>query len=90
MSTGYALAQPSLVGVVAAAVPERLRGAALGLFTLTFFIGAGLGSAVVGGLGDLVGLPGALAVAVVAPVVGILVLLTARASAAWGGRAGDA
>ena len=90
LSTGYALAQPALVGTVAAAVPERLRGAALGLFTLTFFIGAGLGSAVVGGLGDLIGLSGALVVAVGAPVVGVLVLATARRSAAWGGRAGDA
>ena len=90
LSTGYALAQPALVGTVAAAVPERLRGAALGLFTLTFFIGAGLGSALVGGLGDVIGLSGALGVAVAAPVVGVLVLATARRSAAWGGRAGDA
>lgn len=90
LSTGYALAQPALVGTVAAAVPDRLRGAALGLFTLTFFVGAGLGSAVVGGLGDVLGLSGALAVAVVAPLVGVVVLVTARRSAAWGGRAGDA
>lgn len=89
MSTGYALAQPSLVGSVAAAVGDGLRGAALGLFTLVFFIGAGLGSAVVGGLGDLLGLPGALAVAALAPVVAIGVLATARPSAAWDGRAGD-
>lgn len=90
LSTGYALAQPALVGTVAAAVPERLRGAALGLFTLTFFLGAGLGSAVVGGLGDVLGLAGALAVAVTAPVAGVVVLATARRSAAWGGRSGDA
>ena len=49
----------------------------------------GAGSAVVGGLGDVVGLSGALAVAVLAPVAGVLVLATARRSAAWGGRAGD-
>lgn len=90
LTVGYALAQPSLVGAVAAAVPGELRGAALGLFTLVFFIGAGLGSAVVGGLGDVLGLSGALAVAVVGPTTGVLVLATARASAAWGGRAGDA
>jgi MFS family permease len=90
LTVGYALAQPALVGSVAAAVPEQLRGAALGLFTLVFFIGAGLGSAVVGGLGDVIGLSGALAVAVVGPTTGVLVLATARRSAAWGGRAGDA
>ena len=71
-------------------MPDRLRGAALGLFTLTFFIGAGLGSAVVGGLGDVLGLSGALAVAVRRPGGRGLVLATARRSAAWGGRAGDA
>ena len=69
---------------------EVREGAGPILFTLTFFVGAGLGSAVVGGLGDVVGLSGALAVAVVAPVVGVLVLATAQRSAAWGGRAGDA
>jgi MFS family permease len=90
LTVGYALAQPSLVGAVAAAVPGDLRGAALGLFTLVFFIGAGLGSAVVGGLGDLLGLSGALAVAVIGPTTGVLVLATARRSPAWGGRAGDA
>jgi MFS family permease len=89
LSTAYALAQPALVGAVAAAVPEQRRGAALGMFTLTFFLGAGLGSAVVGGLGDVLGLSGALAVAVLAPLVGLVVLATARPSAAWGGRAGD-
>ncbi|MGJ7441288.1 MFS transporter [Aquipuribacter sp. MA13-6] len=90
LSTGYALAQPSLVGSVAAAVPGEVRGAALGLFTLVFFTGSGLGSAVVGGLGDLLTLPGALALAALAPAVAVVVLLTARPSAAWGGRTGDA
>ena len=90
LSTGYALAQPSLVGAVAAAVPGEVRGAALGLFTLVFFTGSGLGSAVVGGLGDLLTLPGALALAAVAPAVAVVVLATAKPSAAWGGRTGDA
>lgn len=84
LSVGYALAQPALVGAVAAAVPEDLRGSALGMFTLVFFVGAGLGSAVVGGLGDPLGLSGALAVAVIGPVTGARVLATARGSVAWG------
>ncbi len=71
-------------------MPGEVRGAALGLFTLVFFTGSGLGSAVVGGLGDLLTLPGALAVAAIAPAVAVVVLTTARPSAAWGGRAGDA
>lgn len=83
LSSGYALAQPTLVGSVAAAVPEHLRGSALGVFTLVFFVGAGLGSAVVGGFGDVLTLPGALAVAVAGPVVGVLLLVTAPPSAAW-------
>jgi MFS family permease len=85
MAAGYALAQPALAGTVAAAVDEEIRGAAVGVFTLSFFLGAGLGSAVVGGLGDVLGLAGALAVAAAAPLVGVLVLVTARSSPAWGG-----
>ena len=83
LSSGYALAQPTLVGSVAAAVPEQLRGSALGVFTLVFFVGAGLGSAVVGGFAGVLTLPGALAVAVVGPVLGVLLLVTAPPSDAW-------
>ncbi len=85
MAAGYALAQPALAGTVAAAVDERVRGAAVGVFTLSFFVGAGLGSAVVGGLGDVLGLMGALSVAAIAPLVGVGVLVTGRSSPAWGG-----
>lgn len=85
MASGYALAQPALAGTVAAAVDEKVRGAAVGVFTLSFFLGAGLGSAIVGGLGEILGLPGALAVAALAPVLGVLTLLTAKPSPAWGG-----
>ncbi|MGF1662957.1 MAG: MFS transporter [Kineosporiaceae bacterium] len=85
MAAGYALAQPALAGTVAAAVDEEFRGAALGVFTLSFFVGAGLGSALVGGLGDVLGLSGALGVAATAPLIGVAVLVTARPSSAWGG-----
>ncbi len=84
LAAGYALAQPALLGTVAAAAPPPLRGAALGLFTLTFFVGAGLGSALVGGLGDLLGLSGTIAVAALAPATAVGLLWTAPADAAWG------
>ncbi len=84
LAAGYALAQPALLGTVAAAAPDRLRGAALGVFTLVFFIGAGLGSALVGGLGDLLTLSGALAVTAVAPMAAVGVLLTGPPAPAWG------
>lgn len=74
LASGYALAQPSLVGEVAAAVPDRLRGGALGVFNLVFFIGAGLGAAIIGGLGATMPLGAAMFVTALAPI-GALVAL---------------
>ncbi len=83
LTTGFSLAQPALVGAVTAAVPAELRGAALGTFSLVFFVGAGLGSGVVGALGDRVGLGWALAVAGAGTVAGAVTLLTGRGLPAW-------
>jgi MFS family permease len=78
LAAGYALAQPTLVGQVSVAVPEHLRGGALGIFNLIFFIGAGLGAAIVGGLSGPLGLRGALLVTAVAPLIGALLLRRPR------------
>lgn len=83
LAVGYALAQPALVGPLLLSAPAAVQGAALGSFTLLFFVGAGLGSAVVGGLADVVSRSGTLAVAFVAPVTAILVLARARPHPAW-------
>lgn len=78
LAGGYALAQPTLVGEVSVVVPQHLRGGALGLFNLVFFIGAGLGAAIVGGLAGAVGLTGALLVTALAPLLGVALLSTYR------------
>ena len=63
-----------ILGVSSAVEPDQ-RGVALGLTTLLFLAGAGVGAAVVGGLGELLGLGGALSVLVLLPVAGTLVML---------------
>ena len=52
------------------AVSDDVRGVALGVATLFFLVGGGLGSAVVGGLGDLIGMPGALLLLALLPLAG--------------------
>jgi MFS family permease len=51
---GFTLGQPAMAAAVAEAVPPGMDGVALGLATLVFFVGGGLGAAVAG-LGSLVG-----------------------------------
>jgi hypothetical protein len=80
LAGGYALAQPTLVGEVSVVVPQRLRGGALGFFNLVFFIGAGLGAALVGGLAGTIGLRGSLLVTALAPLLGVALLRSYRAA----------
>ena len=47
----FGLGQPALVEAVGGAVSDDVRGVALGVATLFFLVGGGVGSAVVGGLG---------------------------------------
>jgi MFS family permease len=56
----FGLGQPALMSVVGSAVPDDVRGVALGLATLMFLVGGGVGSAVVGGLSSVVGMSGSL------------------------------
>ena len=52
----FGLGQPALMEAVGDAVTEDVRGVALGIATLFFLVGGGVGSAVVGGLGDVLGI----------------------------------
>lgn len=70
----FNLGQPAMSEAVGDAVHDDVRGVALGVATLLFLVGGSIGSAVVAGVGDLVGIPGALAVLVVLPLAGLAVL----------------
>ena len=71
----FGLGQPALIALVGDAVHADVRGVALGIATLLFLVGGSVGSAVVAGLGEVIGIPGSLAVLAVLPAVGLLVLV---------------
>ena len=60
VTLAFGLGQPALMEAVGDAVSDDVRGVALGVATLFFLVGGGVGSAVVGGLGEMLGMPGAL------------------------------
>jgi MFS family permease len=68
----FGLGQPALMAVVGDAVPADVRGVALGLATLMFLVGGGVGSAVVGGLADALSMAGALGLLAVLALVAML------------------
>lgn len=67
----FGVGQPAMLATVSAAVPTSQRGVAIGVATLLFLTGAGVGAAVVGGLSPVVGLLGAFLVLVALPVAGL-------------------
>ena len=71
----FGLGQPALMAAVGDAVPPEVRGVALGIATLVFLVGGGVGSAVVGGFGELFGLDRSLLLLALLPVVGSLALV---------------
>jgi predicted MFS family arabinose efflux permease len=71
----FGLGQPALMEAVGDAVTEDVRGVALGIATLFFLVGGGVGSAVVGGLGDVLGMAPALLLLTVLPLVGLAALV---------------
>ena len=73
----FGLGQPALMEAVGDAVTEDVRGVALGVATLFFLVGGGVGSAVVGGLGDVLGMARALLLLAVLPVIGLAALAPA-------------
>lgn len=71
----FGLGQPALTALVGDAVHADVRGVALGIATLLFLVGGSVGSAVVAGLGEVIGIPGSLAALAVLPVLGLVALL---------------
>jgi MFS family permease len=71
----FGLGQPALMEAVGDAVSDDVRGVALGVATLFFLVGGGVGSAVVGGLGEVLGMATALLLLAALPVAGIIALL---------------
>ena len=71
----FGLGQPALMQAVGEAVEPSVRGVALGIATLVFLVGGGVGSAVVGGLGEIVGIAASLLLLGLLPLAGVLVLL---------------
>lgn len=74
----FGLGQPALMAAVSDAVPLEVRGVALGVATLVFLVGGGVGSAVVGGLAEVVGMRVSLLLLTALPVAGVLVVLPRR------------
>ncbi len=70
----FGLGQPALMAAVGGAVPADVRGVALGIATLVFLVGGGVGSAVVGGFGELFGLDRSLLLLALLPLLGSLAL----------------
>lgn len=68
----FGIGQPSLNAAVGDAVAEDVRGVALGVATLMFLIGGSVGSAVVGGLAAVAGMPTGLLVVAALPMLGLL------------------
>jgi MFS family permease len=80
----FGLGQPALMAAVSDAVPADVRGVALGIATLVFLVGGGVGSAVVGGLAEVLGIRTSLLLLTLLPVAGVLVVLPRRTPALQG------
>jgi predicted MFS family arabinose efflux permease len=75
LTLAFGVGQPALMQGVGDAVAENVRGVALGIATLIFMVGAGLGAAVIGGLGELLGLAGAMLLLAALPLAGLVALV---------------
>ncbi|WP_127479666.1 MFS transporter [Nocardioides pantholopis] len=75
VTLAFSLGQPSLMAAVGDAVHADVRGVALGVATLLFLVGGSVGSAVVGGLGGVVGIPWSFVVLAALPVLGLVALV---------------
>jgi len=73
-ATGFGAAQVVLVDLVSDITPPGMLGAALGVFNLVVFVGGSFGTALVGGLSGVVGLPPSLAVMALLPAVALVTL----------------
>ncbi len=74
VTLAFGLGQPALMAAVGESVAEDVRGVALGVATLFFLVGGGVGSAVVGGLSDVLSMSGALLLLALLPLAGLVAL----------------
>jgi len=74
VTLAFGLGQPALMAAVGGAVADDVRGVALGVATLFFLVGGGVGSAVVGGLSDALTMSGALLLLAALPLAGLVAL----------------
>jgi MFS family permease len=79
---GFSVGQVALVARVPLAVDAGVRGVASGVFTLAFWVGGAIGSALVAGLDDPLGPAGAVAAAALLPAAGAVLALSAARSPA--------
>ena len=70
LSICFGVGQPALMGGVGEAVEVDMRGVALGIATLLFLTGGSVGSAVVGGIGDVIGFPLSILLLALLPLLG--------------------
>lgn len=75
VTVAFGIGQPALSAAVGQAVAVDVRGVALGIATLVFLTGGSVGSAVVGGLGHVVGIGGSVALLALLPLLGLVALL---------------
>jgi predicted MFS family arabinose efflux permease len=73
-TVSFGIGQPALQTAVGDAVEPSVRGVALGIATLVFMVGGSLGSAVVGGLGPVIGLGASIGVLTALPVLGMVLV----------------
>ncbi|WP_139977497.1 MFS transporter [Nocardioides litoris] len=74
VTVAFGVGQPAMTASVADAVEPDVRGVALGVATLVFLVGGSVGSAVIGGLGDVLGIDWALVLLALLPLLGLAVL----------------
>ncbi|WP_110239715.1 MFS transporter [Nocardioides gilvus] len=74
LTFAFGLGQPAMIASVGDAVHADVRGAALGVATLVFLVGGSVGSAVVAGLGEVIGIPQSMVVLALLPLLGIVVM----------------
>lgn len=78
VTAAFGSGQPALIAAVGSAVAPEQRGGAIGVATLAFLTGAGIGAAVIGGLATVIGIGPSLLVLLALPLLGSVLLLTGR------------
>lgn len=75
MVVAFGLGHPAVLSTVGESTDLDVRGVALGIVTLVFLVGGSVGSAMVAGLGELIGIPETILVAAALPALAVGVLV---------------